>query len=76
MSTQRATIQIRDPVCAGAGTSAIQSALMRIPGVLDAYVNPLTDIAYIDYDPTRCTPAELTKALAAEGLRSGVPDDG
>ena len=32
-------------------TSTIERALRRVPGVLDAYVNPVTELAYVDYDP-------------------------
>ena len=72
MSTQRMVILLQALACAGAGTGAIERALMRISGV-DVYVNPVTQGAHIDYDPARTTPADLGHALEAEGFGSGAP---
>lgn len=44
-----------------------------LPGVVDAYLNPATDTAYVEYDPARCGPAELTRILEDAGVKTGTP---
>jgi copper chaperone CopZ len=47
----RLTIPISGLRCAGSECYTLERALRRVPGVVDVYVNPVTEIAYIDYDP-------------------------
>jgi copper chaperone CopZ len=47
--------------CAGDAMSA-ERLIGKLPGVLHAYVNPVTENAYVDYDPERAT----SEAIAAE----------
>jgi len=53
--------------CGGGGALTIERQLSHMPGVMHVYVNPLTEMAYIEYDPTRCSPAELTAAIRRAG---------
>jgi cation transport ATPase len=51
MGAQRLTIPISGLRCAGSECYTLERALRRVPGVVDVYVNPVTEMAYIDYDP-------------------------
>jgi copper chaperone CopZ len=42
---------------------AIERALTQVPGVVQAYVNSLTEMAYVVYDTTRTTPERLRDAI-------------
>lgn len=62
-------LPLADLGCGGGGALAIEHELSRVPGVARVYVNPLTEMAYVEYDSTRCGPAELTAAIQRAGYR-------
>jgi len=64
MTTQRITLPIYNLGCGGGGSLMIERALTKTPGVMQAYVNPATEMAYVVYDPT----------LAKEGQFAAVID--
>ncbi len=72
MNTQRA---VRIPIfglgCGGGGSTTIERELARLPGVLRAYVNPATEIAYVDYQPATTDAAQLVRAIEQAGCRAG-----
>ena len=72
MITRRA---VRIPVyglgCGGGGARTIERQLARLPGVLQAYVNPATEIAYVDYDPATVDAGQLTGIIEQAGYRAG-----
>jgi hypothetical protein len=47
----------------GKGASLAEIALSRVPGVSRAYVNPVTEMAYAEYDPTCVCPEDLIEAV-------------
>lgn len=57
--------------CGGGGATTIERALAAIDGVLRAYVNPATEIAYVDYDPAETDKASLARAIEKAGYRAG-----
>lgn len=61
MRTKRLTIPISGLRCAGSECYTLERALRRVPGVVDVYVNPVTEIAYIDYDPVMPHQASLVR---------------
>ncbi len=73
MNTQRITVPIEELSCGGGGSLLVERALTRVPGVVYAYVNPATEMAYIEYDPTRTDQARLMQAVEQSGFRAGVP---
>ncbi len=73
MKHQRMTLPIDDLSCGGGGVLIVERALTRTPGVVYAYVNPATEMAYIEYDPACSNPASLIKAIEHAGFRAGVP---
>jgi Cu+-exporting ATPase len=71
--TRRVTVPIRDFGCAGSGALIVERALLHVPGVVRAYVNAATEMAYIEYDPT-CTGLEqLLAAVEHTGFHAGQP---
>jgi hypothetical protein len=61
MRAKRLTIPIAGLRCAGSECYTLERALRREPGVVDVYVNPVTEIAYIDYDPAMTGQASLMR---------------
>lgn len=74
MNTQRITIPIEELSCGGGGSLQVERALIHVSGVVYAYVNPATEMAYIAYDPTRTDQARLMQAVEQAGFRAGVPN--
>lgn len=70
MQTERVTIPVYNLGCGGGGSLTIERALRRAPGVAHAYVNPATEMAYIDYDPALVGPGQLRKVLDDVGYGS------
>ena len=73
MKTQRITVPIYDLSFGGGGALMIERALARTPGVVYAYVNPATEMAYVEYDPQLVDPDRLSKVVEHAGFRTGVP---
>lgn len=71
--TQRFTLPIYDLSCGGGGSLLIERALAHTPGVVYAYVNPATEMAYVEYDPALSDPGRLVKVVERAGFRAGVP---
>lgn len=71
MTTQRITLPIYNLGCGGGGTLSIERALAKVPGVAYAYVNPLTEMAYIEFDPALANPEQLVAVI--DHLGYGVP---
>lgn len=59
--------------CGGGGVLTIQRALEREVGVLNAYVNPATEMAYVEYNPELTTPQHLVSVVKRVGFQAGTP---
>ena len=73
MKTERVTMAVYGLGCGGGGSLAIERALARVDGVKRAYVNPATEMAYVEYDPERASPSLFTAAIERLGFRVGEP---
>ncbi len=71
MTTQRLTMPIYDLGCGGGGALMIEQAVARTPGVMAAYVNPATEMAYVTFDGERCSEQTVAAAITACGFRTG-----
>ena len=71
MTTQRITLPIYNLGCGGGGTLSIERALAKAPGVAYAYVNPLTEMAYVEFDPALANPQQLVAMI--DQLGYGAP---
>jgi len=73
MKTQRITLPIDDLSCGGRGALIVERALARTPGVVYVYINPATEMAYIEYDPALSDPDRLVKVVEHAGFHAGAP---
>ncbi|MBI4498073.1 MAG: heavy-metal-associated domain-containing protein [Chloroflexi bacterium] len=73
MTTQRITLPILNLSCGGGGSLTVERALARVSGVVRVSVNPATEMAYIEYDPARTSPAQLVAAVERVGFQAGEP---
>ena len=69
----RITIALLNLGCGGGGSLAIERALSKVPGVREAYVNPATEVAYIEFDPSRCDQDVLVGTIQRLGYRTTDP---
>lgn len=66
MKGQHITLPIYNLACSGQ-THIVHQILARLPGVSHVYVNPATEMAYVEYDPALSDSASLFAALEREG---------
>lgn len=67
--TEHITIAITGFGCGGGGSLVAERAIARVPGVARVYVNPATEMAYVEYDPQVTKTEQLTAAVEQTGLR-------
>jgi copper chaperone CopZ len=72
MDTHRITLAIEGLSCGGGGALEVERALARIPGVVEVYVNPLTERAYLACD-REVSLTDLRAAVRRAGFRVGLP---
>lgn len=73
MTTRRLKAPILHLSCGGGGALEVERALAAVPGVHSVYVNPLTEMAYVECEDTRPDERELVKAVNRAGYRMGKP---
>jgi hypothetical protein len=73
MITQRLTFPIVDCPADGDITAALRRELEGVPGVVRAYVNPSTEMAYVQADPSLTDIEVLVRAAEHAGLHAGPP---
>lgn len=71
MKTAHVTIAVYDMACGEA--RILEEVLVRTPGVIRAYVNPATEMAYVEYDAEAISPHELVAVMNRGGFRAGEP---
>ncbi len=74
MDTRRITLAIYGLACGGGGALSVERALARTPGVVRAYVNPATEMAYVEYDPSATNQESLSAAVEGAGFHAGEPN--
>ena len=70
---ERVTLAIFGLTCGGGGALSVERALQRLPGVIQGYVNPATEMAYVEYDPDQTDLPALEKAIEWAGCRTILP---
>jgi copper chaperone CopZ len=68
MTKHHLVVPIADFGCAASGALILERALERVPGVAYVYVNPATEMAYLDIDPEQCDRATIDRAIATAGF--------
>lgn len=64
------TIAITGLGCGGGGCLMVERAIAKVAGVRRVYVNPATEMAYVDYDPNIMDRAQLIAAVERTGLHA------
>lgn len=70
---ERVTLPIDGLTGWGGGALTVERVILRVEGVRRAYVNSTTEMAYVEYDPSRCDPEQLTAAIEQSGYHAGEP---
>lgn len=73
---RHAEIPITDLDCAGVDPVDIGRRLRSIEGCLGAYVNPLTEIAYVEYLPAVVQPPAFVAAIESAGYHASLRPGG
>lgn len=73
MGIVRLTMAIYRLSCGGGGALTVERVLAKLPGVSRVYVNPATEMAYVEYDPARLSWEQLAAAVERAGFRAGEP---
>ena len=69
-SCARVTFPISGLGCRGESASTVERALRQMPGVVRAYVNPATEMAYVEYDPARTDQHDVERVIGSLGYRT------
>jgi copper chaperone CopZ len=72
MNSARLTVPIIGLSLGGCGSLTIEGVLRELPGVLEVYVNPATESAYLRYDGDRLVPDEIVAAIRRLGYQTAV----
>lgn len=70
VETQRATVVIHHLTCAG-DAQRLEGALARLPGVVAAYVNAATEMAYVEFRPAEAAVHDLVRVIRQTGFEAG-----
>lgn len=73
MTRARATLPILGLTWGGGGALAVERALQQAAGVLRAYANPATEMAYVEYDAEQTDLDALQTAIEQAGYRTILP---
>ncbi len=71
VKAQHLTLPIDDLRCGGA--LIVERALARTPGVVHVYVNPATEMAYIEFDTAAADVSQLIAAIVSVGFHVERP---
>ena len=72
MSSRRVDISVTGLLCAGGAALSLERSLKRRGGVVDAYVNPATSIAYVSYDDQKVSATELAAIVREHGFGATI----
>jgi copper chaperone CopZ len=70
---RRTTFPVYRLGCGGGGALTIERALARTPGVRRVYVNPATEMAYLEYNPAQINPSKIVAVIENLGFEAGQP---
>ena len=70
MTRKTTTVMLESAGFAAGAARTIETALLSVPGVSRAYVNPATEAAYVEYDADRCTERDLDGAVESVGIHT------
>lgn len=59
----------------GCGALTLERAMCALDGVVEAYVNPATETAYVTFDPDRIAEEAIRQTIRAHGYRTAEGRD-
>ena len=68
--TLHVTIELFGLTC-GNEASKLERALTKVAGVVLAYVNPATEMAYVEYQAAACSCDRLVETIKQSGFEAG-----
>ncbi len=71
----RATLPISGLICGGGGALTLERAIQALPGVIRVYVNPATEMAYVEYWPAEVRLDELVDVIEKMGYETVRPEE-
>lgn len=73
MNTKRITLPVEGLGCGGGGALRVERTIAHLRGISRAYVNPATEMAYLEYDPETFDLERAIVAVEQLGFRLGPP---
>lgn len=73
MKSQRITLPIQGLSSNDESASLVEQTLIQGVGVKHVYVNPVMEMAYIEYDPAITSLDQLVTAVKRAGFHTGKP---
>lgn len=70
MKRTTTTMLLDDLGCAGGSAHTLESVLTLVSGVIRAYVNPVTETAYVEFDADRCSETDIVRAAESLGVHA------
>ena len=75
-STHIGELHLRIPIvglsCAASEGRSLERQLVKVPGVLQVYVNPATERVYLQCDPGHYDPEQILAQIRDAGVRPGT----
>jgi cation transport ATPase len=72
-TAERVTLMIHDLNSSHRSAMTIEEALLQVNGVTRVYVNHLTEVAYVEYDPVLVRPPEIAVVVRQVGFAAEDP---
>ena len=69
----RLALPIIGLACGGGGAMTVERVLRRLPGVYWVYVNPATEMAYVEYAPDQVNLVEIGRGIESAGFHAVLP---
>jgi len=66
--TQNLTLPLFNLSCSSGDALTVERLLAQMPGVIDVYANPATEMAYIKYDEALTNQDQLAAVIAQAGF--------
>lgn len=70
MQRTTTTMILEDLGCAGGSARSLERMLAGLSGVTRAYVNPVLDVAYVEFDADRCSETDMIRAAESLGIHA------
>lgn len=73
MLKRKAAFSIIDLACGAGSALVVEKVIREVPGVLDVYVNPATETAYVEYISDEASEESIAEAVRKTGHKTVLP---